>query len=232
MTVREIKYADNPSQRQLCVLVIDASGSMSEIVPGVNKSRMQLLNEGLRVFHQDLLSDETASNRVRLAIVLVGGPQDDAALMLDWTDVADFQPFDFSPGGLTPLAQGLQIGLQIIEQEKQALRTSGIPYTRPWMFVLTDGGPTDSPAEWQNATAECIDAENKKRCTIFPIGVEGADMAVLTQISLKTPPVNMQAAKFKEFFLWLSSSSSAAAKSSPGDTIQMPAINAWANVQA
>ena len=231
MTVREIKYADNPSQRQLCVLVIDSSGSMSEMVPGMNKNRMQLLNEGMRTFHQDLLKDETASNRVRLAIVLVGGPQDEAALMLDWTDVADFQPFDFSPGGVTPLAQGLQIGLQIIEQEKQALRSSGITYTRPWMFVLTDGQPTDSPSDWQNATAECIDAEVKKRCTIFPIGVEGADMSVLSQIS-KTPPVHLQAAKFKEFFLWLSSSTSAAAKSAPGDTIQMPAINAWANVQA
>lgn len=231
MAVREIKYADNPSQRQLCVLVIDASGSMSETVPGTGKTRIQLLNDGMRVFHSDLLNDETASNRVRIAIVLVGGPQDDAAVMMDWTDVVDYEPFDFSPGGLTPLAQGLRLGLQIIEQEKQALRAGGITYTRPWMFIMTDGAPTDSPADWQNATAECQDAEAKKRCTIFPIGVDGADMAVLAQIS-QNPPVHMNAAKFKEFFLWLSASSSAAAKSSPGDTIQMPNINPWANVQA
>lgn len=231
MSVREIKYADNPSQRQLCLLVVDASGSMGEIVPGTRKSRMQLLNEGVRTFHQDLMNDETASNRVRVAIVLIGGPKDDADVMMSWTDVVDFEPFDFTAGGLTPLAQGLKISLQIIEQEKQALRTNGITYTRPWMFVLTDGGPTDSPSEWQAATAQCRAAEAQKSCVIFPIGVEGADMAVLSQISIN-PPVNLSATKFNEFFLWLSASTGVASRSAPGGTIQMPSMNAWANVQA
>lgn len=229
-TIRDIDYQNSSSQRQLCVLVLDASGSMTEPVPGSGKSRIQLLNEGVKVLHDDLMKDEVARNRVRLAIVLVGGPQDDAALMMDWTDVLDFEPFDFSAGGLTPLAKGMRIGMQIIEQEKQALKSSGITYTRPWMFVMTDGAPTDDPADWQAATAECHESERNKRCNVFPIGVDGADMAVLAQVSSRIPPVQMSAAKFKQFFLWLSASASAASRSSPGDTTQMPALNAWANV--
>ncbi len=232
MQVREVSYQSNPSQRQLCVLVVDASGSMAEVVASTGKTRMQLLNEGLRVFKDDLMSDEVARNRVRVAIVLVGGPQDEASLMMNWTDIVDYEPFDFSPGGLTPLAQGLRIALQVIEQEKLALKSNGIAYTRPWMFVLTDGGPSDTAADWQGATAECREAEKQKRCVIFPVGVDGADMAVLSQISHATPPVNLSAAKFKEFFVWLSQSSSEAAKSAPGDSIQMASTNAWANVQA
>lgn len=230
-TIRNIDYANSSSQRQLCVLVLDASGSMTETVSGTGKTRIQLLNEGVRVLHEDLMNDEVARNRVRLAIVLVGGPQDDAALMMDWTDILDFEPFDFSAGGLTPLAKGMRIGLQIIEQEKQALKSSGITYTRPWMFVMTDGAPTDDAAEWQSATAECQDAELSKRCNVFPIGVDGADMSVLAQVSTR-PPVQMSAAKFKEFFLWLSASTSAASRSAPNDTVQLPAIDSWANVQA
>jgi len=229
-TMHDIAYQTSSSQRQLCVLVLDASGSMTEHVPGTSKTRIQLLNDGIRTLHDDLMRDEVARNRVRLAIVLVGGPQDDAALMMDWTDILDFEPFDFSAGGLTPLAKGMRIGLQIIEQEKHALKSSGITYTRPWMFVMTDGEPTDAPAEWQAATAECHEAERQRRCNIFPIGVDGANMAVLTQVSATTPPVQMSAARFREFFLWLSASASAASRSSPGDTLQMPTLNAWANV--
>lgn len=228
--IREVIYNTSSSQRQLCVLVLDASGSMNESVPGTAKTRIQFLNEGIRVLHQDLMQDEVARNRVRLAIVLVGGPQDEAALMMDWTDIIDFEPFDLSAGGLTPLAQGLRIGLQIIEQEKQSLKLSGITYTRPWLFVMTDGIPTDDPAEWQAATAECHAAEKSRRCNIFPIGVDGADMSVLAQVSATVPPVQMSSARFKEFFLWLSASSSSASRSSPGDTVQMANLNAWANV--
>lgn len=228
----EISYAASSSQRQLCVLVLDASGSMAEPVPGTGKSRMQLLNEGVRTLHQDLMQDEVARNRVRLAIVLVGGPQDDAALLMEWTDVMDFEPFDISAGGLTPLAKGMRIALQVIEQEKLSLKSAGITYTRPWMFVMTDGEPTDDPAEWQAATAECRAAEKASRCNVFPVGVDGANMAVLSQISALTPAIHMSAARFKEFFLWLSASTSAASRSAPGDTVQMPTINAWANVQS
>lgn len=228
----DIVYPQSPSQRQLCVLVVDASGSMNETVPGVGKTRMQMLNEGLRTFHADLMNDEVARNRVRLAIVMVGGPQDDAALLMDWTDLLDYQPFDMSPGGLTPLAKGLRIGLQVIEHEKLALKSAGITFTRPWMFVMTDGGPTDGPAEWQAATAECQQAERDKRCSIFPIGVDDADMAVLAQVSGQMPPAQMSAAKFKEFFLWLSASASMGSRSTPGGTTQLPTPSGWAHIPA
>jgi uncharacterized protein YegL len=98
------------------------------------------------------------------------------------------------------------------------------------MFVMTDGAPTDAPSEWQTATAECHKAERDNRCTIFPVGVDDADMAVLAQVSGQMQPVTMSAAKFKEFFLWLSASTKAASRSAPGSTVQMPTTNTWANV--
>jgi uncharacterized protein YegL len=140
-----VKYKTNPSQRQLCVLVLDASGSMTQSVQGTGKTRIELLNEGVRALYDDLMQDEVARNRVRLAIVQVGGVNNDARVMMDWVDVMDFQPFDLVTGGTTPLAQGLRSGLQLIENEKMSLRSAGITFTRPWMFVMTDGQPVIPP---------------------------------------------------------------------------------------
>lgn len=60
-----------------------------------DKRRIDMLNEGIEAFYHDLMKDETARNRVRLAIVIVGGVNDTAELMMDWTDAIDFSPLNF-----------------------------------------------------------------------------------------------------------------------------------------
>lgn len=232
MALREVNYQNAVSQRTLCALVIDASGSMDEVVPGMGKTRIQCLNDGIIQLHRELMADDTARNRVRLAVVLVGGPRNDADIMMDWTDAADFQPIAFTAGGLTPLGRGLQIALGMVEQEKQNLKANGIQYTRPWIMVMTDGVPTDSPGDWQMATAACKEAEQKKHCVIYPIAVDDGDLAVLSQISSLTPPLRMSGAKFSEFFQWLSDSLGAMSRSAPGDTAQLASVSPWVSAQS
>ena len=41
------------------------------------------------------------------------------------------------------------------------------------MILISDGEPNDS---WEKIADDCREAENKNKLTIFPIGVEGADM--------------------------------------------------------
>jgi uncharacterized protein YegL len=95
-----------------------------------------------------------------------------------------------------------------------------------------DYQPTDSASEWQIAVGECHAAEREKRCSIFPIGVDDADMEVLAEVSSCTEAVQMGAAKFKEFFLWLSASTKAASRSTPGDMVQLPSPNGWVSVSS
>jgi uncharacterized protein YegL len=223
-----IDYSGNPNQRTPCVLVLDASGSMTTPT-AKGKTRIDELNEGIRILQQELNADDTATVRVQLGVVIVGGPSNDAEILMDWTDASNFQAFPLRSDGSTPLGKGATIALQMIEQGKQNLRSAGISYTRPWMMIISDGEPTDSSDVWSDAVHQCRTAEAAKRVEIFAIGVEGANLAKLGELSTK-PPLMLGGMKFKELFVWLSASLSAASKSRPGDTLQLPSTDPWRNV--
>lgn len=220
------QYHKNPAQRTPCMLVLDASGSMDEIVPATGRKRIDELNQGLALLQQELLNDDTAAQRVQLAIVCVGGPAGDADLLMDWTDAMQFQPPKLAAGGLTPLGQGMRLALQHVDQQKKLLKSMGIGYTRPWVMVISDGEPTDDPQVWQAVTQECRAAEDSKQCVIYPIGVADANMAALQQLS-STPALKMAEARFREYFQWLSSSLSSMSRSRPGEQVQLAAPNPW-----
>lgn len=223
-----VDYSGNPNQRTPCVLVLDASGSMG--TPNSRGStRINELNEGIKTLEQALKSDDAAISRVQLGIVSVGGPSNSAEILMDWTDVENFHAFPLTADGGTPLAAGIQLGLNMIDQVKTDLRNNGISYTRPWMMIITDGEPTDSSSDWAAAVQEIQKAESDAKVEIFTIGVDGANLAVLSQLSTK-PPAMLDGLKFKELFLWLSSSLSAASRSRPGDNLQLPSADPWRNV--
>lgn len=226
--MNSVDYSSNPNQRTPCVLVLDASGSMDAVGPS-GKTRIQALNEGIQALEKSLKEDDTALTRVQMAIVSVGGPADDADIMMDWTDVMNFQSFPLRTGGTTPLGKGIQVGLALIEQGKQNLKHAGISYTRPWMMVISDGDPTDDQSVWAAAAQECKAAELAKKVEVFCIGVEGANLHTLGELSVK-PPLMLDGVKFRELFVWLSSSLSAASRSRPGDSLQLPSTDVWRNV--
>lgn len=226
--MREIspEYHNNPAQRTPCLLVLDASGSMDEKSAESGRKRIDELNDGLLMLQNELQSDDTASHRVQLAIVCVGGPAGDADLLMGWTDATEFHAPRLSAGGLTPLGKGLAMALKIVEQQKLELRMNSIGYTRPWIIVISDGEPTDDPLSWQETAQACLAAEAAKRCIIYPIAVADANVALLQQISV-TPTVKLSEAKFREYFQWLSSSLASLSRSTPGTSVQLEAASPW-----
>jgi uncharacterized protein YegL len=220
------RYHMNAAQRTPCMLVLDASGSMSGAISPGNR-RIDELNRGLALLKEELCSDETASMRVQLAIVCVGGPSDDAELMLDWTDALDFEPPTLRANGQTPLGHGMRLALHHVEQHKLTLRQNGISYTRPWIMVISDGEPTDAPAVWQGVVEECRQAESAKRCVIFPIGVEDARLESLQQLS-STRAAKLAGTRFRQYFQWLSASLSNVSRSRSGDSVALPPTDVWA----
>jgi uncharacterized protein YegL len=210
---------NNPEPRCPCVLLVDTSSSM-------RGAPIDALNEGLRLFQESLQEDETTLLRVEVALISFGG---DADLVTGgFIPANDFTAPELVAQGLTPMGQALIDALAYIEERKQIYKEHGIPYYRPWMFLITDGEPTDGEL-WKEAAAQVHEAVESKRLAFFAVGVEGANFAVLEQISPRSPK-RLSELRFQEMFLWLSSSLRSVSHSTPGDAVPLKDSGDWSEV--
>lgn len=213
------ELVSNPEPRCPCLLLLDTSGSMAG-------SPIDELNRGLQTFKQQLMSDGMAMQRVEIAVVSFGPVQ----LISDFQTADFFLPPNLVASGDTPMGEAIEKGLAMLEMRKHIYRQAGISYYRPWIFLITDGGPTDN---WKRAADQVHagDSNQRKQFSFFAVGVENANMSTLAKIcSPNRPPLKLQGLCFRELFSWLSSSLSGVSRSQPGETVLLPAPTGWAAV--
>lgn len=208
-------FASNPEPRCPCVLLLDVSGSMGG-------RPLEELNAGLATFRDELSSDALAMKRVEVAIVTFGPVK----VEMPFTTASSFYPPALHSQGDTPTGAAISQALTLVEDRKRDYKSNGISYYRPWVFLITDGQPTDA---WQAAAAAIREGEASKKFAFFAIGVQGADMNTLRQISVREP-LSLQGLKFRELFSWLSSSLRSVSSSTPGTEVPLEAPKGWASV--
>jgi uncharacterized protein YegL len=208
-------FASNPEPRCPCVLLLDVSKSMSG-------TPLSELNAGLGTLHTDLVDDGLATKRVEIAIVTFGPVRNE----LPFTTAGSFYPPLLSAQGDTPMGEAILTALNLIHTRKDEYRANGISYYRPWVFLITDGAPTD---DWQAAAAAIREGESTKAFAFFAIGVKGADMGTLRRISVREP-LPLQGFKFRELFRWLSTSLRQVSRSAPGAYVALPPPEGWTSV--
>ena len=208
-------FADNPEPRCPCVLLLDVSGSMSG-------RPISELNAGLAVFKDELAADSLAMKRVEVALVTFGPVKVESTFQSPST----FYPPTLTSQGDTPMGEAIRQAIDLVRQRKQEYKSNGITYYRPWIFLITDGGPTD---EWKTAAAAVREGEASKAFAFFAVGVQGANMEILSQISTRTP-MSLDGLKFRELFTWLSSSLGGVSQSTPGTEVPLTTPTGWASV--
>jgi len=208
-------FASNPEPRCPCVLVLDVSGSMGG-------RPLEELNAGLATFRDELSSDALAMKRVEVAVVTFGPVK----VEMPFTTASSFYPPTLQSQGDTPTGAAISQALTLVEDRKRDYKSNGISYYRPWVFLITDGQPTDA---WQSAAAAIREGEASKKFAFFAIGVQGADTNTLRQISVREP-LSLQGLKFRELFSWLSSSLRSVSSSTPGTEVPLEAPKGWASV--
>lgn len=212
-----VEFATNPEPRCACVLLLDVSGSMAG-------RPVAALNEGLQAFAADLGTDPLARQRVEVAVVAFGG--DGVEVVHDFATAGSFEPSRLTAGGGTPMGAGVVAAIDLLEGRKAQYKSNGIVYYRPWVFLITDGEPTD---EWEEAAGRVRAAEEANGLAFFAVGVEGANFDVLSKIAVRTP-LKLQGLKFVELFVWLSQSQRTVSSSKPGDQTALPSVEGWAAV--
>lgn len=198
----------NPQNRCPCVLLLDVSGSMSG-------SKISQLNEGLHTLKEELISDKIAASRVEIAIITFGS---DITIVQDFVTAEYFNPPILSPAGATPMGQAINLALDKLQTRKALYRENGVAYYRPWVFLITDGEPTDD--EWQSAAQRATEQENNKKVAFFCIGVEDANMEILGQISPRQP-AKLRGLEFQAMFKWLSASLTQVSHSNVGEQVAL-----------
>ncbi|MGP1664647.1 MAG: vWA domain-containing protein [Rhodanobacter sp.] len=222
LAIPDVALVDNTEQRTPLVLVLDCSGSMGG-------APINQLNEGLKLLERELKGDVIAAKRVRLLIIRLGG-LDNAEVIGDWCDAMDFNAPALEANGTTPTGQAVELALQEIEAEKSRYKQAGIAYTRPWMFLMSDGVPTDA---WEDCAARCCAAELAHKVAVFPIAVgEGAQADTLGAFCSRgsNGVKRLSGLQFNEMFLWLSTSMQVVSQSKAGGQVQLPATDTWALV--
>lgn len=181
-------------------LVLDTSGSMSG-------EPIQAVENGMQMLVSALRQDPHALESAFLSVITFDST---AKQVVPLTDLASFQMPALNAGGSTELGAALTLVRDRARSEVSKSTPEKKGDWRPLVFLMTDGGPTDS---WQKGLQEFHSA--KWGMVVCCAAGQGADTSVLKQISPECV-VQLDTADSKSlaaFFKWVSASISSSSKS-------------------
>ena len=216
--IKNVEFAKNPEPRCPCILLLDTSLSM-------DGQPINELNLGLKAFQAGIVDDKLAMQRVEIAIVTFGP----VVIKQDFISASEFNAPQLSVADETPMGEAIIRALNLLSQRKKEYKKNGIQHFRPWIFLITDGAPTDGNDNWEKAKAALREAEDKKKIAFFAVGVENADMNKLAELSIRQP-LQLKGLDFKNMFVWLSASLSSVSHSNPGDDVTLQTPMGWGTV--
>ena len=218
-SIKENEFFENPETRVPICLCLDVSGSM-------RGKPINELNNGLRVFVDELKKDEIALYAADVCIVTYGNKDGESVQC-----ISDFSGIEYkddiptlTASGVTPMGDAVNMSLDLLEKRKNEYKQAGMDYYQPWLVLMTDGRPYGDKDQnaVTNAQKRTTQMVNDKKLVVFPIAIgDEADMETLKKFSPKNPPLRLNGLNFSAFFQWLSASVSQTSQSF-GEKVNLP----------
>lgn len=200
----------HPYERHLAAAICcDCSGSMSG-------EPIRLLNEAMKFFGRELAEDSLAQGRIDVTVISFGS---EVRTEMGFRSAEEYQAPVFTANGATAMNKAINVALDALESRKTEYKNAGMTYYRPWLFVFSDGYPTDDNLS-AATKARLRDYIERKKVLYIPMAIgKHADISCLQSYypeSAATKPVlKCEASALRDAFKWLSTSMSATSNSDP-----------------
>ncbi|WP_338742433.1 pentapeptide repeat-containing protein [Haloplanus salilacus] len=187
----ELDTVNRQVARVPVLFLIDVSGAKRrriETEDGNRRRVIDLLNEGLEIFTEQVSEDLLAHESVDVSLVTFGGrvktEQDFRPIKETWIESS---PPTFSARGSTPMCKAIIKGIKKLEEYEHYLHGTELAYRLPLIWLITDGRPDQSSGEiWQEAQKAIGEGFCDHSKFFFAVGLgENADEEILNNIVSK-----------------------------------------------
>ncbi|NGN68008.1 VWA domain-containing protein [Streptomyces sp. A7024] len=201
MTTPDMAFASGYDERQPVLVLLDTSESMGR---PQESPRIDALNQRLGAWFEGVRAQARLRARIEVCLIAFATQVDVYHPKLQRLVPAGERPTDefFAPvgeltpprleaGGYTCMAAALRTALDLARERHEALRARRVPVRRPFIWMLTDGAPSDelgyeqSAADLAPLAARLRAAEQAGECVLQAIGVAGADRELLEVLAPK-----------------------------------------------
>ncbi|WP_371604189.1 hypothetical protein OG345_34125 [Streptomyces sp. NBC_01220] len=193
--------AQGYDERQPVVLLLDTSASMGR---PVENPRIDELSEALVRWFDGVRAEPRLRARVEVCLITFDSrvrvfdpdrdrlvPVEEAAPDRLFVPVDRMRPPRLEASGLTRMTEAVETALDLARSRHRALQDQQVQVRRPFLWVLTDGAPSDANGEAMDpaalaGTAEMVRrGEERGECVLQAIGVSGADLELLRVLTPK-----------------------------------------------
>ena len=178
-----------------CVFLIDTSDSMN-----YNNAIVQV-NKAVDDFKKSI-TDAHAKSCIDVAFISFGP---DVKVLKEFGPIVDMSQQYFTASGGTPMGEALIKAMDMIIERKALYRKKATPYYRPWIFCITDGGPTDKE-QTATATQRLKQMVEQNGVVDYCVGVDNFEKEKMKEIFSPERVYFLSDSNFSELFKWLGNS--------------------------
>lgn len=213
--------AGSPGENRLaCVLLLDTSGSMVG-------APIDALNRATNEFKAKTAMDDNALKMVDIAVIEFNTG---ARVVQDFVPLSQFNPVNLTASGQTSMGAGINLAIDKVKERNRFYNSMGTPCYKPWIVMITDGGPTDSITEAKKRIIEEESKGSHGKLKFWAIGVPGYNESVLKSLSKRCIALDDKTTCFDGFFDWLAESMVTISVSGIEENPKLPDLHDGAHV--